>query len=156
MDSADPQPLDSISILIYQLSTPFVLSAFSPRLLCSALSLLKAFWGESSRLSEWVCERLSLLVVEHHVRQPDVFRGQPDLHHAVKLLWDPSQTVVLPLLRVSKDKKLSHSPTDCTVGRPVPPPGAAQREEEGVCHSASQWPAWPPGGIPEPLTPFLF
>lgn len=57
-----------------------------------------------------------LLVVEHHVRQPDVFRGQPDLHHPVKLLRDPSQTVVLPLLRVSKDKMLSHSHTHRTKG----------------------------------------
>lgn len=48
---------------------------------------------------------MRLLVVEHHVRQPDVFRGQPDLQHAVKLLRDPRQTVVLPLLRVSRDKK---------------------------------------------------
>lgn len=44
------------------------------------------------------------LIVEHHVRQPDVFRGQPDLHHSVKLLRDPSQTVVLPLLRASENK----------------------------------------------------
>lgn len=54
-------------------------------------------------------ERVSdSLVVEHHVRQPDVFGGQPDLQHPVKLLRDPSQPIVLPLLRANKNKALHH------------------------------------------------
>lgn len=39
------------------------------------------------------------LVVQDHVRQPDVFGGQPDFQHPIKFLRDPSQPVVLPLLR---------------------------------------------------------
>lgn len=77
-----------------------------------------------------------LLVVEHHVRQPDVFRGQPDLHHPVKLLRDPSQTVVLPLLRVNKDKTLSHSHTHCTKGD-IHLKRSTEGEEE-ACASVSQ------------------
>lgn len=57
------------------------------------------------------------LIVEHHVRQPDVFGGQPDLHHPVELLRDPSQTVVLPLLRADENKMLSHSFTNQTAAR---------------------------------------
>lgn len=39
------------------------------------------------------------LVVEHHVRQPDVLGWKPDFQHPVELLGSPGQTVVLPLLR---------------------------------------------------------
>lgn len=42
------------------------------------------------------------LVVQDHVRQPDVFGGQPDFQHPVKFLRGPSQPVVLPLLRAKK------------------------------------------------------
>lgn len=44
------------------------------------------------------------LVVEDHVRQPDVFGGQPDLQHPVELLGNPGQTVVLPLLMETKKR----------------------------------------------------
>lgn len=65
-----------------------------------------AFFVEEVRTQRWESDSL---VVEHHVRQPDVFWWQPDLHHSIKLLWDPCQTIVLPLLRVNKNKILSHS-----------------------------------------------
>lgn len=55
------------------------------------------------------------LVVENHVRKPNVFRGQSDLHHSIKLLRGPSQTIVLPLLRAKKKKVLSHTSTNHTV-----------------------------------------
>lgn len=45
-----------------------------------------------------------LLVVKDHVRQPDVFGGQPDLQHPIKLLRHPRQTIVLPLLKYQKKK----------------------------------------------------
>lgn len=65
------------------------------------------FWESSEvRTGGWVSDSL---VVKHHVRQPDVFWGQPDLQHPIKLLRDPSQTIVLPLLRVNKHTVLSQS-----------------------------------------------
>lgn len=63
----------------------------------SSVSLLK--WGG------WANDSL---VVENHVRQPDVFWGQPDLQHSIKLLRDPSQTIVLPLLRANGNTMFSH------------------------------------------------
>lgn len=58
------------------------------------------------------------LVVKHHVRQPDVFGGQPDLQHSIKLLRDPSQTIVLPLLKANKKKTvINHSSANHTAGR---------------------------------------
>lgn len=65
------------------------------------------------------------LVVKHHVRQPDVFGGQPDLHHSIKLLRDPSQTIVLPLLKANKNTTLSHSSANHTAGNDI-------LREEGV------------------------
>lgn len=76
-----------------------------------------AFVVEEVRTQRWESDSL---VVEHHVRQPDVFWWQPDLHHSIKLLWDPSQTIVLPLLRVNKSKILRHSSEQQqSVGHPV-------------------------------------
>lgn len=59
------------------------------------------------------------LVVKHHVRQPDVFGGQPDLQHSIKLLRDPSQTIVLPLLKANKNTTLSHSSANHTAGNDI-------------------------------------
>lgn len=84
---------------------------FNMRLVCAlvvhAAMSLCIFWESAEeRTRGWVNDSL---VVEHHVRQPDVFWGQPDLQHSIKLLRDPSQTIVLPLLRANKNTVLSHS-----------------------------------------------
>ena len=57
-----------------------------------------------------VCERRESdsLVVQHHVRQPDVFGRQPDLQHSIKVLRGPRQTIVLPLLHQSQHTQLTH------------------------------------------------
>lgn len=42
--------------------------------------------------------RADLLVVEHYIREPEVFGGYTEFFDAIILLWVPSQPVVVPLL----------------------------------------------------------
>lgn len=92
--------------------------------------------------ARWVREQSDSLVVEDHVRQPDVFWGQSDLHHSIKLLRNPSQPIVLPLLRSNRNTVLSHSSVNHPAARRHP--GAERRRCvcPSFCLHVSQRPMW--------------
>lgn len=102
-----------------------------------------SLYAFSQSLLKWGVSVNDSLVVKHHIRQPDVFWGQPDLHHSIKLLRDPSQTIVLPLLRANRNTMLSHSFANHTaVWRHLKRAGRGRPVVSSVCESVSRCLIW--------------
>lgn len=129
MDSADPQPLDSI--LIWHLSASFVLCVFRTRRVCSALSPWKAFWGESRRLREWVIEGVSELTCCRAPRQAARCVSRAAWPSACRQTPPGPKSDGSPATPEGQQGQNAESPTHQSQSGGDPPPRAAQTKRTG-------------------------